>query len=151
MRRTLGYLLTWTTYGTWLQGNNKKGYVKNGVIYGPNELLANANKQKLKNTPVVLTSMQREIIEIAIREKAKKLGQKIFALAVCSNHVHIVVDYTTKDIGLVVRRYKTAGLKVMRHFGFSGKLWTKGFDKKFCFDEQALRERINYVNKHLKI
>ena len=29
MARMIGYILTWTTYDTWLQGN-KRGYVKDG-------------------------------------------------------------------------------------------------------------------------
>ncbi|MFA5424163.1 MAG: transposase [Phycisphaerae bacterium] len=147
MHKTLGYLLTWTTYGTWLQGN-KKGYVKNGVIFKPNTPLANTNKQKLKKDPVVLTPVQREIIETAIRIRAGEIGQKIYAVAVCSDHIHLVVDYTTKDLGLIVRHYKTASLKAMRDKGFTGPLWTKGFDKRYCFDEKTLRSRISYVNKH---
>lgn len=147
MRKTLGYLLTWTTYGTWLQGN-KKGYVKDGVTFGINAPLAISNKQRLKKDPVILTRTQREIIETAIRKKADEIGQKLYAVVVCSDHVHIVVDYTTKDIGLIVRYYKTAGHKAMKDTGFSGQLWTKGFDKRFCFDEQTLHKRINYVNKH---
>jgi len=31
VKRIIGYMVTWTTYGTWLQGE-KKGYVKNGKI-----------------------------------------------------------------------------------------------------------------------
>jgi hypothetical protein len=29
MSKTVGYMVTWTTYGTWLQGE-KKGFVKDG-------------------------------------------------------------------------------------------------------------------------
>ena len=28
--------------------------------------------------------------------------------------------------------------------------WTKGFDKRYCFDEKSLGRRINYVNSHSK-
>jgi REP element-mobilizing transposase RayT len=146
MPNTLGYLLTWTTYGTWLQGD-ENGYVKDGVTLGANTPLANANTQELKKDPIILTRNQRKIIENAIRIKADEIGQKIYAIAVSSNHVHIVADYTTKDLGLIVRYYKMAGQKAMRDAGFAGRLWTKGFDKRFCFDEQSLRRRINYVNK----
>ena len=31
MAKTLGYMITWTTYGTWLQGD-ERGYVKDGNI-----------------------------------------------------------------------------------------------------------------------
>ena len=32
VRRIIGYMVTWTTYGTWVQGE-KKGYVKNGKTW----------------------------------------------------------------------------------------------------------------------
>jgi hypothetical protein len=35
MANTLGFMITWTTYGSWLQGE-KKGYVKDGVTYKEN-------------------------------------------------------------------------------------------------------------------
>lgn len=149
MPNTLGYLLTWTTYGTWLQGD-EHGYVKNGVTLGANTPLANINERELTKDPVKLTQQQRKIIEDAIRTKANEIGQKIYALAVCSNHVHIVADYTTKDLGLIVRYYKMAAQSALRNKGFEGRLWTKGFDKRFCFDERSLRRRIGYVNKQDK-
>jgi len=150
MPNTLGYLLTWTTYGTWLQGDERR-YVKDGVVLGANTPLADNNKQELTKDPVILTQQQRKIVEDAIHTKANEIGQKIYALAVGSNHVHIVADYTTKDIGLIVRYYKMAGQSALRNEGFVGRLWTKGFDKRFCFDQQSLCKRVDYVNKHNKI
>jgi len=39
MSKTLGYMLTWTTYGTWLQGD-ERGYVKDGqVLRGDKKLI----------------------------------------------------------------------------------------------------------------
>jgi REP element-mobilizing transposase RayT len=150
MHDTLGYMLTWTTYGTWLQGDARR-YVKNGKILKPDESLAESNRQRLTKEPVKLTLSQRKIIERAIRAKADAIGQEVYAISVGSNHVHIVVGYTTKDIGLVVRYYKMAAQTALRNVGFTGRLWTKGFDKRFCFDEKSLRRRINYVNTHNKL
>ena len=44
MGKMLGYMITWTTYGTWLQGD-KRGYVKDGKIYKKNPQLEQKNKQ----------------------------------------------------------------------------------------------------------
>jgi len=142
-------MLTWTTYGTWLQGDARR-YVKNGEILNPDESLAESNRQRLTKEPVKLTLSQCKVIEEAIRAKAGAIGQEVYAISVGSNHVHIVVGYTTKDLGLVVRYYKMAAQKALRNTGFTGRLWTKGFDKRFCFDEQILRRRTNYVKTHNK-
>ncbi len=149
MQNTLGYMLTWTTYGSWLQGDTS-GYVKDGIMLGENKSLAMTNKKHLSKNVVILTQSQSSMIEDAIRTKANEIGHKIYAIAVRSSHVHIVAGYTKTDIGLIVRYYKMAGQTALRNEGFEGRLWTKGFDKRFCFDEQSLKARIDYVNRQNK-
>ena len=70
MGKTLGYMVTWTTYGTWLQGESK-GYVKGGKVEGDAEL-KKANEGNLKREPVRLTREQREIVRKAILEASKR-------------------------------------------------------------------------------
>lgn len=45
-------------------------------------------------------------------------------------------------------RYKRATSQALREKGFKGKVWTRGYDKRFCFDEKSLRARVDYVKKH---
>ena len=47
MTKMVGFMATWTTYGTWLQGD-KRGYVKKGITLGSNAQLEKSNKQLLK-------------------------------------------------------------------------------------------------------
>ena len=147
MAKTLGYMITFTTYGTWLQGD-KRGFVKDGETYAANQSLADSNKQNLSKSPVRLSKKHRAIAAEAIFEKADKLDQKILALAVCSNHVHLVADYVPTPIGKIVSHYKNSAQAALRKAGLAGRVWTKGFDKRYCFDEQALKSRIDYVNSH---
>jgi REP element-mobilizing transposase RayT len=142
-------MITFTTYGTWLQGD-ERGFVKNGVTYAANQSLADSNKQNLSKNPVRFSKKQRAIAAKAICEKANRLNQKILALAVCSNHVHIVADYVPIPMGKIVSYYKNAAQIALHKFGLTGRIWTKGFDKRYCFDEQALKSRIDYVNSHPK-
>jgi REP element-mobilizing transposase RayT len=147
MAKTLGYMITFTTYGTWLQGD-ERGFVKDGKTYDANQSLADSNKQKLAKNPVKLSKNNRAIAAKAIFEKANRIDQKILALAVCSNHVHIVVDYVPIPMGKIVSYYKNAAQISLRKAGLAGRIWTKGFDKRYCFDEQALKSRIDYINSH---
>jgi REP element-mobilizing transposase RayT len=149
MARTLGYMITFTTYGTWLQGD-KRGFVKDGKTYAANQSFADSNRQDLSKSPVRLSKTHRAIAARAICEKAGLMGQKILALAVCSNHVHILVDYISLPIGKVVSYYKNSEQAALRKVGLAGRVWTKGFDKRYCFDEEALKSRIDYVNSHHK-
>ena len=140
-------MLTWTTYGTWLQGE-QKGYVKDGKILGANRYLVEANKKRQKGKSVKIDKEQRRIVKETIEKEAERLGQKIYAIAVCSNHLHLVIGYDEREIGGAVRCYKNAGYFALRKKGFAGRLWTRGFDKRFCFDNESLRNRMVYVNSH---
>jgi REP element-mobilizing transposase RayT len=147
MAKTLGYMITWTTYGTWLQGD-ERGYVKNGKILPTKQALEDSNRQNLLKEPVKLTKTHRQIVQNAILDKAKQLNQEIYALSVSSNHIHIVAEYIAMPIGLVVRHYKGSAQAALRKVGVPGRIWTKGFDKRYCFDERTLDSRIDYVNLH---
>ena len=147
MARMIGYMVTWTTYGTWLQGD-KRGYVKDGEVLGENKHLRESNIGGQKGETVKLGRDEREIAHNAILDEAKKSGQKIQAIAVCSNHVHVVADSTDEPIEVIVGRYKNAARVALGKSGFAGRVWTRGFDKRFCFDEEALAGRVKYVKRH---
>jgi hypothetical protein len=55
--KTLGYMITWTTYGTWLQGD-ERGYVKNAKIHPANKALMLANAQLQSQNAVRLSKCQ---------------------------------------------------------------------------------------------
>ena len=140
-------MLTWTTYGNWLQGDKRK-YVKNGQILDPNPSLEKKNKENMKYPKVSLTITQREIIEKAIIEESAGLNQKIHAIAVGRNHIHLVTDCNFISASSAVSHYKNAARLAIESNGFVGRLWTKGFSVRYCFDENQLSKVIQYVNHH---
>jgi REP element-mobilizing transposase RayT len=147
MSGILGYMVTWTTYGSWLQGD-EQGYVKAGQTLLKNEKIETANRKLQKYDPIILSKSEKEIIRQAILEEASAQGHKIHAIAVCTNHVHIVAEPCKFSIEDIVSRYKNKSTFSLRKFGRPGRLWTKGFDKRFCFTPCELTARIEYVEKH---
>jgi hypothetical protein len=135
MAKTVGYMVTFTTYGTWLQGE-KKGFVKDGEVRGENIALKKSNIENLRETAVRLGRKEKEIVREAIIEAAKRFKQKILAIAVYSNHVHIVCEYVDVPIDVVTGYYKNAGRVALQERGFEGRVWTNGYDKRFCFNEK---------------
>jgi REP element-mobilizing transposase RayT len=140
-------MVTWTTYGMWLQGD-KRGYVKNGEFFKKNERLREDNEQRLVKDAVRLGRKEKKVVGVAIRKEAEKYGIGVEALAVCSNHVHAVVGSGEQSIEETVARFKNAGRVALRSVGVEGRVWAKGFNKQFCFDEQGLKARIAYVKQH---
>jgi REP element-mobilizing transposase RayT len=147
MGKTLGYHITFTTYGTWLQGD-KRGWVKDGKIFeGDCELYKN-NEKRVEGKKVVLSKTERDIVRETIIRKAEEINEKILAILVWSSHVHIVIKYSGRPVEELVRIFKNAATVALKGNEFKGRVWTRGYDKRFCFDENALKARIEYVNGH---
>ena len=140
-------MVTWTTYGTWLQGD-KRGYVKDGEIQPSNDNLKYTNQKQQKFQVVNLSSSQKHIVREAIVQEAEKINQKIPAIAVCSNHVHIVAEVSSEAVEQIVHRYKRSATFALRKSGLDGKVWSTGYDKRFCFTDEDIEQKIKYVNKH---
>jgi len=149
MGKMVGYMVTWTTYGTWLQGD-KRGYVRDGKIFPADTGLEEANKKLQKSGLVRLTPKQKRIVEEAVLKEAKRIGQKILALAVCSNHIHLVASKGKESIENAVSRYKNVSSSALKKTGLTKRIWTRGFDKRFCFSSEHLEQKIKYVRHHDK-
>ena len=147
MPKTLGYMITWTTYGTWLQGD-QRGYLSNGKILPSNTALANSNANRLTCDPVRLSKDKRQIAHDAIITKAKKLNHNILAISISSTHIHLVLQYSHNPLGRIVAHYKNAVRIALHATGLKGKIWSSGYHKRYCFNNESLNQRIAYVRSH---
>jgi REP element-mobilizing transposase RayT len=143
----VGYMVTWTTYGSWMPGDERR-YVSNGqILQGDIETLER-NKKRQKTPTVKLNKKEIQLIRQVIINEAERIGHEIEALAVCASHVHLAARPHSESIEGVVGRYKGTTTRTLWNFGHKGRIWTKGFDKRFCFSEEDLIRKIRYVNKH---
>ena len=76
MAKFFGYMVTWTTYGSWLQGD-KRGYVRNGEILSGSEGLERANTKALRGGAVKLGKAEREVVRRAMLAEGERIGEKI--------------------------------------------------------------------------
>jgi len=149
MAKTLGYMLTWTTYGSWLQGD-KRRYVKNGKVLDGNKELFELCSFLQKGATFKLRNDEKQIVRRAILNEAKRINLKVGALAVCSNHVHLLLWFSPIPIGRLISRFKNISTSVLKNNGRSGRVWTRGFDKRFCYDNDHFNTYITYINDHNK-
>jgi hypothetical protein len=89
----LAYFITWTTYGTWLPGD-ERGWRKHGsyVVDAPDPELRGTARRAMTGEPVVLTDAQRDAVDAVIVRHCKIRGWVLHARNVRSNHVHVVVS-----------------------------------------------------------
>jgi len=147
MSKIVGYMVTWTTYGSWLPGDERR-YVANGQILQVDLKTLQRNKKRQKSPTVKLNKKEIHLVRQVILNEAERIGHKVEALAVCSSHVHLAARPHSESIEDVVGRYKSITTHTLWNLGHKGHIWTKGFDKRFCFSEENLTRKIQYVNKH---
>ncbi len=147
MSKIVGYMVTWTTYGSWLPGD-ERGFVANGQILPGDLKTLERNKKRQKLPTVKLNKKEIKLIRQTIVNEAREIGHEIVALSVCTNHVHLAARTNDKLIEDIVGRYKSITTSALWELGREGRIWTKGYDKRFCFSEEELTRKIQYVNKH---
>jgi len=147
MSKLVGYMVTWTTYGSWLQGD-KRGFVKDGKIFQGNETIFKLCEKLQKGQTVKLKKQEKEIVRTAILNEAERIGQKLQALVTCTNHIHLVALPCDKSIERIIGMYKSVATRALRCSGRTGRIWTKGFDKRFCFTQDDLAKKIAYIQNH---
>lgn len=152
MSEPLGFLITWTTYGTWLPGD-QRGWVteKQPGIQAPNPRRETAAKRKLVSPPLILSGDQRRIVEATIRRHCEIRGWHLHAINVRSNHVHLVVsaDVAPETIMEQFKAWCSRRLsEASPHHPNAGpppKWWTEHGSTKWINDEAYLINAIRYV------
>ena len=144
MPRTLGIMLTWTTYGPWLRGD-ARGWVDKGVVFPPNPQLRAADQKRLRLGPFTFAPGEVFAAGGLIGQALRELDATIHALHVGTWHVHGIVRYLPVPMPAIVKK---ATDRVRRGLGYRRAIWVAGYDKRFCFDAVSLRNRIEYVRRH---
>ena len=159
------WLLTTTTYGTWLPGD-PRGFVSN-VADGPGPEvrhnipgtpydkdmpgLVRASRESLKCPPIYFVMAQAEEVFDRFTETAKFRQWLLCAVAVMENHFHIVVgvpgDPDPEDLLRDFKSYACRGLNRRWSKPASETWWTTSGSKRRLADEAALLAAINYVKK----
>src|SRR5579871_2714290 len=142
---TLGTLLTFTTYGTWLRGDIR-GWIDDGVLMPPDPVLETADRGRMTHPPFLLETdgllTLGEAIGVALRDRQR---HTILALTVQTWHAHVVIGVTPVRVDQVVKCAKDAA---RYHLRPGRPIWTDGYDKRYCFDVPSLTARVRYVEKH---
>ncbi|HYH69180.1 MAG TPA: transposase [Urbifossiella sp.] len=155
------WLLTWTTYGTWLPGDDR-GFVSNvadsdgrGVRHNAPHTACDRSvphlrefaRSKLVSEPVWLTLSQAEAVLDQFRETAEYRRWFLLAVSVMRNHAHLVVGVPgDPDPDDLLRDFKSYGSRRLNQaFGRRPRWWTEGGSKRKKADERAVATAIRYV------
>lgn len=146
------YLLTWTTYGTWLPGDQRGSVDSQHNVYGepyaPTDARRQgANARGLSQAPLRLDEGARQVVRETIVEHCAFRQWELVALNVRSNHVHLVVR-SDQTPAATASRLKARATRVLRERGLvaAGRaVWTERGSGRYLWDEAAIRAAARYV------
>ncbi|MEE9311124.1 MAG: transposase [Planctomycetota bacterium] len=142
----MAWHLYYTTYGTWLHGDERGSADVSGYV-PPNDGLEQHRRNKLEQEPFLLAQEMRTAVDSAIKEVCEHRGWKLYALNVRSNHVHVVVG-NAEDRNAIIRDFKAYSTRRLRRDGLipdDRKVWTKRCGHRYLFDDDYLNKAIHYV------
>jgi REP element-mobilizing transposase RayT len=102
----LAYFLTWTSYGTWLPGDERGWVAKPGAFRKPNPELQEAARQLMTEPELILDNEQRRIVEQTIADHCRIRHWHLHVVNVRTNHVHVVVTANGRDPEDVLNQFK---------------------------------------------
>jgi REP element-mobilizing transposase RayT len=149
----LAFLLTWTTYGTWLPGD-ARGWTdkKKGKRERSPRREADA-RRRMTESRCLLSDDERNVVETTVADHCRKKRWELFAVNCRTNHVHVVVagSFAPKKIREQLMAWCTRKLKELQEQAgrtpeeIRENWWTELGSERFLNDEDALEAAILYV------
>ncbi len=143
----LAYFLTWTTYGTWLPGDDR-GWKRRGVpeIQRENPLFVAMARSQLREPAFRLSVSDRQIVEATIRDHCRVRSWHLHAANARSNHVHVVVTAAGYRPDAVRDQFKAWCTRRLKEAGATrSRFWTEGACCRWLNHDDALEAAVHYV------
>jgi REP element-mobilizing transposase RayT len=149
----LAYLITIRTFGTWLHGDNRHSVDRHGKnIYGtpdisPNLKLNKTMNAQVKQPEVIFDKLQREVVEIAVKELCEQRKYNLQAINVRSNHAHFVVSAQSRPerIADAFKAFATKKLREENLISKEIKVWSRGRSRRYLWKPRHVELAIDYV------
>jgi len=152
----LAYFLTWTTYGTWLPGDERGWVEKPGQFRAPDAERQESARRRMTESALTLDAERRHIVEDTIADHCRIRGWHLHAVNARTQHIHVVVSAPGRDPEDVMDQFKawctrklkqrersrqSAGKKLRQNW------WTQRGSKRRLNDEDELEAAVLYVRE----
>jgi len=148
----LAYFLTWTTYGTWLPGDERGWVEKPGQFRAPDAAREKVARRRMTEPALTLDVEQRQLVETAITDHCRFRGWELHTVSARTQHVHVVVTApgrTPKEVMDQFKAWCTRRLKERERSldktHLRSNWWTQGGSKRWLNDIESLEAAIQYV------
>lgn len=159
--RSGNYLLTWTTYGTWLPGD-ARGFVSRVPEHGEHTIhnavgtpfdrdmpaIARRAHERTAGEPVFLNEAHARVCAESFRGTCARHAVMLRAGAIMRAHVHLVVASPNHDGAALAQLFKGAASRELSlRFGHppAPRWWTARPSRRLLTSEESLTAAIRYV------
>jgi REP element-mobilizing transposase RayT len=149
----IAYFITWTTYGTWLSGD-ERGWVEHEKgIQPPNPERKAAAQALMTEEACTLDAEQRRLVEETIARHCQIRGWTLHAVNCRTNHVHVVVS-ANRDPDDVREQFKAWCMRKLKELErtrlgpnkpIRENWWTERGSCRSINDDEGLEAVIRYV------
>ena len=150
LHEPVGIFITWTVYGTFLQGDSRWWRRHHSSERPPQPLLEQWHRDRLNHQVILLNSKHCEVVQFEIENHSQRRRWKLWVAAVRSNHVHVVVTapgYTGKKVRDQLKANCTRGLRKIDKRFVDRLIWTTKGDVQFLKTDDDLEKAITYASE----
>ena len=134
----VGFFITWTVYGTFLQGDARLWRKANAGERPPQPLLEQWHRDRLKYDVILLNEDHRNVVESEVEFHCQKREWKLWAANPRTNHVHVVLKapgYTGEKVRDQLKANCTRGIREVDKRFVDRPVWTTKGDVQ-CFEHR---------------
>ena len=146
----IGFFITWTVYGTFLQGDERWWNKRNAGEQAPQPLLEQWHRDRLKYDVILLTPKHRKVVEREIASHSDHRGWKLWVANARTNHVHVVVTasgFAGDKVRDQLKANCTRGLREIDDGFVDRPVWTTKGDVEFLKKDEDLEKAIEYAGE----
>jgi|SRR5947209_5732471 len=143
----LAYHITWTTYGTWLPGDDR-GWVDRSVdgVQRPDIGRNCLARNLMTEEPVALTPEQRDVLRRTIVDHCALRQWKLHSVNVRSSHVHVVLTADRPPDDVMNQLKSWCSRRLNERWPGRKKWWAYHGSTKWIWDTSYLDEAVDYVS-----
>jgi REP element-mobilizing transposase RayT len=146
------YLITFTTYGTWVHGDERGSVDREHNVPGTALLSPSAPRRRvvtglMKSNEVNLSREQRTVVRETIERVCAHFDWELHAVNVRTNHVHVVVSApeSPERVMNVLKSWTTRALVAAKLVKSGFKMWTRHGSTRYLWKARDVRTACQYV------
>ncbi len=147
-------MLTFRTYGTWLHGDDRGSVDDEHNLFGSPFLSEDPKRvryesSRMRALPMIFNVQQRAVVRAAMVDQCQYRGWDFSAIAVLSNHAHVVIAHVGLPPERIARELKARATRWLRERGLvdaSRPVWVDhAGSRRYLWTDRDVKEAMHYV------